>query len=251
MMTMEIAFNELADFCQKSDTLTLSLLREKLEGGLNNDNELIRGNLSEEVDDDTTLLHYVCYNRHVTLDIVQYLVSLYPEAIEVVTDRKWLPLHRACNNPACPDNVVEYLISLYPEALSVSWPHAGLPLHCLLSRHTREDEPHPLNLNLVRKLVEAYPEALINQDNHSTNSPLMCAVGREDVSLDLVRLLVDPELLVLGMGGGYNEGDIPFTALMEQYHSTEGWRAPFDVIQFFHRVSARHYQPPCVDKNLP
>mmetsp|Transcript_15285 Transcript_15285/g.34435 ORF Transcript_15285/g.34435 Transcript_15285/m.34435 type:complete len:761 (-) Transcript_15285:22-2304(-) len=91
-----------------------------------------------------------------------------------------------------------------------------------------------LNLDIVRRLVEAYPEALTNQDNESNRTPLLCACEREDLSMDLVRLLVDPELSVLAQIGGYGDGKLPLEVLMGQYHSTKEkeWSPPFDVVRY-------------------
>ncbi|KAL7545679.1 hypothetical protein ACHAWF_009027 [Thalassiosira exigua] len=229
--TMNAAFKELAELCQDGDDLTWPLLRQKLDAG---PDDLVRGDLSDDVEDDTTLLHYACYNPRVTLDVVRNLVALYPEAVEVRTDYGWLPLHRACNNAACPDDVVEYLADLHPAALGVSWPHAGLPLHCLLTRLKGDEEEvgRRLNLDLARTLVEAHPDALTNQDNRANRTPLLCAVEREDLSMDMVRLLVDPDRSVLRQAGGYGEGgDIPLVALLKTDRRDE-WRVPFDVVQF-------------------
>ncbi|KAL7550939.1 hypothetical protein ACHAWF_014142 [Thalassiosira exigua] len=233
---MDAAFKELADFCHTGD-LSWPLLRQKLDVG---PDDLVRGNLSEDVDDDNTLLHYACYNRRVTLDVVRGLVGLYPEAVEVLTGYGcWLPLHRACSNPACPDDVVVFLMELHPAASSVPWPHAGLPLHCLLARPARdnidgEEVRYRLNLDIVRRLAEAHPESLTNQNNGPNRTPLLCAVEREDVSLDMVRLLVDPTGLAVGLSGGYSGlgGEIPLVALMKVYRSDKRWRAPYDVVQF-------------------
>ena len=90
---------------------------------------------------------------------------------------------------------------------------------------------YELNLDIVKRLVEVYPEALANQDNDSNMTPLLCACGRDDLSMDLVRILVDPELSVLEQVGGYG-GELPLEVLMGQYHSAK-WSAPFDVVRYF------------------
>ena len=241
---MNEAYKYLLDFCQEQEDLTVSLLREKLEAG---PADIVRGNLHPDIECNGTLLHGVCYNPRVTLGVVRYLVEIYPEAVRVQTEYCWLPLHRACNNAACPDDVIEYLVDLYPDALGVSWPPRGLPLHCLLGRQTSnridvklgnatEEVLHELNLDIVKRLVEAYPEALTNQDNVSNHTPLFCACEREDLSMDLVRLLVDPDLSVIRLRGGYGESrDLPLEVLMDRNHSTneKEWHAPFEVVRFF------------------
>ncbi|EJK58565.1 hypothetical protein THAOC_21300, partial [Thalassiosira oceanica] len=236
---MNEAYKDLMKFCQGGD-LTVSLLREKLEAG---PEDIVRGNLKPDNKDDLTLLHCVCSNpRGVKLDVVRYLVDIYPEAVRDGSHDGRLPLHEACRNETCPDDVIEYLVDLHPDALGVSWAWAygGLPLHCLLRRRTSnrvdasignapEEVLYELNLDIVRRLVEAYPEALTNQDNESNMTPLLCACGREDLSMDLVRLLVDPELSALGQVGGLCDvGD----RLLPLHRACMNAPCPDDVIEY-------------------
>ena len=104
-------------------------------------------------------------------------------------------------------------------------------MHCLLSRQTKEkidDQEasyYHLDLDLVKLLVAVYPDALTNQDNQSSNTPLLLACKREDVSMDLVQLLVDPDhRSVLRIRGRYGE-KLPIEAIFNQYHEKE-WEMP-------------------------
>ncbi|EJK58563.1 hypothetical protein THAOC_21302 [Thalassiosira oceanica] len=241
---MNEAYKDLIDFCQGGD-LTVSLLRKKLEAS---PEDIVRGNLKPDTKYDLTLLHCVCSNPRVTLDIVRYLVDIYPEAVRDGSHDGRLPLHEACRIETCPDDVIEYLVDLHPDALGVSWARAyaaGLPLHCLLLRKASNryeveygdatvEVKYELNLDIVRRLVETYPEALTNQDNESNRTPLLCACEREDLSMDLVRLLVDPELSVLAQIGGYGDGKLPLEVLMDQNHLTKEkeWSPPFEVVRY-------------------
>ena len=78
----------LLDFCA-GESLSLRALRQKLE-------ESPKGTIRAH-GENATLLHSVCYNENnVTLDIVQYLLELYPGAIEhSITGSGSLPLHTA------------------------------------------------------------------------------------------------------------------------------------------------------------
>ena len=162
--TMEEAFKELEEICE-GDSLSLPLLRQKLEASP-------EGTIRAHTGDGDTLLHLACYNRKVSLEIVEYLVDLYPEAVKHLSKSgEWHPLHRACLNVDCPNSVIKFLVSQWPDSLRVAWSNRGLPLHCVVSRMTKDfdfkngamtliREGIPLDLDLVRFMVDAYPEAL-------------------------------------------------------------------------------------------
>jgi len=232
---MQQAFKELADFC-KGEQLSLATLREKLAASPEG---TIR---AHGLFSDDTLLHHVCYSTEVTLEIVEFLVGLYPEAVEHVTDNEWIPLHLACLNECCPNSVVEFLVGKYPDSLSISWPPAGLPLHCLLyGRDPWESDPatndlvrtrHPLDLGVVGYLVERYPDALTNRENCKRATPLLMACERDDVSLDFIKILVDEDFAALRLVDRYNQ--LPF----HQIFQTQGIRVAGgcpspEIVQFF------------------
>uniref|UniRef100_A0A7S4QX19 Uncharacterized protein n=1 Tax=Ditylum brightwellii TaxID=49249 RepID=A0A7S4QX19_9STRA len=81
--------------------------------------------------DDDSLLHQVCYHPNVTLDVVRWLVELYPEALRHQTSYGWVPLHRACINDHISLEIVEYMINRYPEALRLQW-RGKTPLACAI-----------------------------------------------------------------------------------------------------------------------
>jgi len=161
-------FFELARLCE-GEALALPLLREKIEASP-------AGTIQSRDINGETLLHHLCSNKKITLPVVKYFVELFPEAVKVKRSSpsstlSRAPIHEACCNRHCPNDVIEFLISLWPESLSVSDKCVGLPLHCLLSRPTGEydletalnwikDTTSTLDLNLVRFLSDASPEAL-------------------------------------------------------------------------------------------
>lgn len=69
---------------------------------------------------DSSFLHQVCANSKVTLEIIEYLVGLYPDALRfrlhgcTVTDfENAYPLHMACTNQDCPNSVLKFLMEHY------------------------------------------------------------------------------------------------------------------------------------------
>ena len=73
----------------------------------------------------TSILHYACANKKVTLEIVQYLLTVFPTAVKMPTTEFWddgeqteaYPLHFACLNPDCPGTVIQLLVKSYPMTL--------------------------------------------------------------------------------------------------------------------------------------
>ena len=62
-----------------------------------------------------TLLHTVCIHPSVTLDLVRWLVGLYPEAVKQQALFGVYPLQKACSNYHVPLDLVVYLINAGPE----------------------------------------------------------------------------------------------------------------------------------------
>jgi len=113
-------------------------------------------------------------NKKVTLEIIQCLLDINPNSAVVrfnCINNNAFPLHLACCNESCPDSIIELLIEENPEALGRFchtkwiWPddydtttHSTgfLPLHYYLARQKN------VNIDTVKMLVEAYPEALVD-----------------------------------------------------------------------------------------
>jgi ankyrin repeat protein len=210
--TVEEYFQGLVDVC-RGDSLSISSLSPLLEACP----EAIQAHGEND-----TLLHHACYNKQVTREVVEYLIGLYPAAVENRT--QWLPLHRACLNNNAPSNVIDYLIDRYPEALRLEWDHSGLPLHCFLDQGYSLDKQPNLDLDLVEKFISLYPEALRVQGARY-GTPLHVAVGRNDVSLELIQMLAQGEPTTLHLE---HNSDLPIHTLFRQ-----GRCPPLEVVQFF------------------
>ena len=144
------------DFCS-SDDLSINELRRRIESISSNDLTY------------STFLHRACMNKNVTLEIVEYLIDLYPSAVHStfrIPDNEIesaYPLHLACWNEDCPNEVIQlllkkagncqlsfmcYTIFDYGDTdIHEGDSFGGLPLHFYLSRTTNVD------LDIVKQLV--------------------------------------------------------------------------------------------------
>ena len=180
---------ELLDHC-RSDDLSLETLKEKTNG------------LSPGAVVDSLFLHTVVGNEKVTHEIVEYIVSAYPEAVGKKRGTHGMyPLHLACANRHCPGSAIKLLAESNPDVLSLGGVDNELPLHRYMSRGSSYD------ISTVGCLVEHYPDALTTKRGKgrhpdiSTPLQILCEKG-EEISLDLVRLLVDENEECLKMRGG-------------------------------------------------
>ena len=155
---------QLEDFCA-SDDLSIDELRRMTEG------------ISLDFRHNSSFLHRACLNKNVTLEIVNYLLDLYPQALhcdmsmkieeETATTYATVttsahPLHLACYNKDCPNEVIQLLIATcgckdyflkHICYMNDDWGdmgydnYGGTPLHFYLSRTSN------VNLNIVKQLV--------------------------------------------------------------------------------------------------
>ena len=110
--------------------------------------------------------HQACMNEKVTLEIIEYLLSIFPQVgylktNECCPDGETDPLHVCCYNELCPNEVIGLLIEKYPDALShccifregigeIGDDGMGLPLHYYLERESNVD------IDTVKVLVEEH-----------------------------------------------------------------------------------------------
>jgi ankyrin repeat protein len=188
----------------------------------------------------------VCLNPKVTIEIVKYLYELQPEAVKLVRGKdERLPLHNACIIRTCPFSVIKFLLSKYPDALLIPWSFTGLPLHCYVGRIASEYSEFGkakrtihLDMQAIEFLVESYPEALTNQDNSRRQTPLHLACKRNDVSLSMVQLLIDPEHRVFGMSGSSSRDKPPLELVLACCSAP-----PPNLAQFLVEHSPAEYLP--------
>jgi hypothetical protein len=71
-------------------------------------------------------LHFACA-RAASLEVVQYLVEQWPEAVKKTDIYGYLPLHHACQNKT-PLELMQYLVEQWPEAVKTTDVSGKTPL---------------------------------------------------------------------------------------------------------------------------
>eukprot|EP00956_Cyclotella_meneghiniana_P030443 scaffold76682_cov82-Cyclotella_meneghiniana.AAC.3 len=154
---------------------------------------------------ESNFLHKVCMNRNVTLEMIEYLIELFPDMVGTKRDIDFdkrsnegtYLLHRACANEYCPNSVVKFLMESNTDVLNYCTRskcrrygyYQGLPLHHYLYRHQNFD------IEIVKYMVEKYPDALLLVGENIPSTPLHMLLGNENVGamFDMVKYLVESE----------------------------------------------------------
>eukprot|EP00956_Cyclotella_meneghiniana_P031767 scaffold84582_cov23-Cyclotella_meneghiniana.AAC.1 len=149
---------------------------------------------------ESNFLHRVCMSPNVTLEMIEYLVELFPDMVGTKRERRvegaYL-LHRACANEHCPNSVVKFLMESNIDVLNCICPMCGysqgLPLHYYLSRRQNVD------IEIVKYMVEKYPNALLLVGDSISYTPLHVLLNNSYVGamLDIVKYLVEYEPMSL------------------------------------------------------
>ena len=174
---------------------------------------------SDDLDEDYPLVHTVCRNKNVTLEIVKYLLDTFPDP-----NREWTtcqfcpnwetescPLHLACYNKDCPSDVIRFLVEHYPPALQYActidegiqpdhpeYYIQGLPLHNYLARNKNVD------IDIVKMLVEAYPQSLRNFDEKWPCYPIHVVLPkRHCINKDILMCLLEVDPASIHLLDGY------------------------------------------------
>ena len=186
--------------------------------------------VAKSANNDPLLLHKVCQNKNVTLEIVQLLLKVnLAAAVTPTTEFAWqfddelkestaYPLHLACCNEQCPSSVIKQLLEFYPDATKHfcaldKWdPHPefeehviyGLPLNYYLSRTDNID------IGTVKMLVGAYPQAVIDTgDDDETASflPIHTLLKNPNLSkmANIVQYLVGVSTSSIDQIAGYSQ----------------------------------------------
>ena len=167
------------DDVDKDNTQVLDTLVKGLESYCNSKEYYLEGlcdylkhipkKLVKDVIKETSILWE---SKHITLDMVECIIGIYPEVVGVEIrdscDSWWAyPLHYACMNRYCTHDVISFLIDMYPDALrhfsiirdgvDAMWvidfnnnmQVSGLPLHYYLARPDRF-----IDIETVIKLVQ-------------------------------------------------------------------------------------------------
>jgi len=172
------AQEDLEDFlCRTNDKISFDDLKQLVEERP----ELISSQFYLE---NAYFLLGACENKHLTLEVIQYLLNTFPGASSVAMDQTPYgsgecpahAIHMACVNTSCPDEVLVELINDAPVALTNfaiidgelsnlgtdyedgMWQGPddipGLPLHYYLARESNISE------EMLEKMITAYPESI-------------------------------------------------------------------------------------------
>ena len=196
-----VTFYELYELCT-SDALSLGALKEKQL------HHLLLGKDKEGFNEDYyeyPFFHYACMNKKVTLGIVEYLLSIFPQVGYLKTNGfcpdgeiEAYPLHICCCNVNCPNAIIDLLVEKYPDALRHycivdegvefiihdEYEYVkGIPVHYYLERKSNVD------IDTVMVLVEAYPQALLAADNDLKIAPIHVAISNPHID-NLLEILV-------------------------------------------------------------
>ena len=171
-----------------------------------------------------TPLQCICFNKHATRGMVQLIIDACPESPRRATSNGLTPLHILCSDDETlldDDVAVDILGSLLdkcPEAARCANNNGYLPIHVAAGRRSKSLEfcrmlieaypgserratsgGHlPVHLACVRGAVatveylyKLYPES-VNVVDEDGKYPIQCVfLNRNDVTLDIVQLLVD------------------------------------------------------------
>ena len=207
---------KLEEICE-TDLLSLEALRN-----------IISSIPSADAIQNSYFFHDACNNAKVSLEIIEFLLETFPGAADATVQygddadgaTVAYPLHLACRNEKCPNSVIELLMKKNTYALGHMClvyngvPSGGLyyvrgvpgyvegtPLHYYLSRKSNID------IDVVRMLVEVYPDALTTADDESKCTPLHTLVCNPNIAhlCDVLQFIVETEPDSLRMIGGYDE----------------------------------------------
>jgi ankyrin repeat protein len=123
---------------------------------------------AREKDDDEGLpIHYACYWCNV--EVAKYLLSIYPESINIPGDEGYFPLHCAIwNNEATDDdleNLIRFLL-LHDQGAVSKHTNLGLPLHLACWRQQ--------TLDVVKLVYNKYPQGIHLTRNKDGKTLLNC-----------------------------------------------------------------------------
>jgi len=165
----------------------------------------------------TLPLHNACGHRNPSIDIIQLLLTHYPESISVpnMGNMHNLPLHIALRKEAPDEEVVMALLDHFEDGAKHITTYGNLPLHLACSNSA--------SLAVLERLVEIYPRGLYTRSEFG-EIPLhiACMDLGSGSSLEIVKFLVElyPES---AQYKGFN-GSLPLHFAASS--------APVDVVRF-------------------
>ena len=155
------AQQRLSDYCQ-SDDLCVDGLRIRIDQFVQIEDAIGLGLLTST---GRLLLHHVCMNERLTVDIVRLLIDNFPGSAGGPDEKEFqpIPLHVACWNRNTTVEIVRLLINAFPQSVRRQSLDGGMPLHYLCSGNCTD------SLNVLALLLETYPEAV----NHPARAGML------------------------------------------------------------------------------
>ena len=141
-----------------------------------------------------TPLSLACSNKHITLEVVQFLYNSWPEASRLGDDDGYLPIHGLCCNEQLDDNasleILRFMldIDIDPGLVRAEGPDEHLPIHYAIRRMAFEP---------CKVLIDAYPESLRAYSDRMLPIHIACRNGSRVDTIDTIQYMLelDPDLI--------------------------------------------------------
>ncbi len=113
------------------------------------------------------------------------LIEAYPGSERMTTGTGKLPFHLACQYNTVA--TVKYLYQLHPESVHVATNNGAYPIQCTIILGLKNRSNLKDGIEVVKFLLDCNPDAL----SSTGETPLHVACGNENVTLNMVQLLID------------------------------------------------------------
>jgi len=211
--SLQLKEGDQIDCYTRSEILVLELLRQ-IQLGISFSALLEKiVDLPRYVIRESTFVHraIAIMSKKTPLEFMEHIINAFPDEVSRSSGlfcphgrtQSYL-LHLACYNEHCPTSIINLLIEKYPDALGhfcvvergvkvhgheyAQW--KGLPLHYYLSREKNID------IDTVKMLVEAYPQAMLTSSDDSMQStPIHVVVSNSNIKnkCEIITSLLDSE----------------------------------------------------------
>ena len=184
--------SELLDLC-KSDNLSFDALQSVLS--FDALQEIINSLGPRISSQNPSCFHQACYNKNVTLEIVQLLHSIWPDALQLRDDYGYLPIHWLCCNEDLDENasidILRFMLHIDPTLSRELQVDGGnyLPIHYAVKYKSTA---------FCKELIDVYPESLrIESYGGWLPIHLACRYGNQVDTADTIQYMLemDPELI--------------------------------------------------------
>jgi len=103
-----------------------------------------------ELDEDGCLPLHIAFMQSCTEDVIQVLAHSWPESCQIPNKQDELALHLACHYKS--SELICNLLDCYPQAVRCKDNYLQLPIHIVCSRG--------MDLEVIEHLVRAWPESI-------------------------------------------------------------------------------------------